>query len=636
MSESQNKQPKPDGGQPQRPSPLMWIYLVVGGILVVNLIMNNAGSAKETSWNTFEQEMLAEDAVARMVVINDERAEVYIKESARGSGYFQDIDTEASGPHYYFTIGSVENLENKVATAEEEYELAPIDIRFENRRNWLGDILAWTLPFLILIAIWMYMLRRMGRRTGMGGGNPFDFGKSKAQMLDESKKPKVTFDNVAGMEEAKEEVREIVTFLKDPDQYTRLGARIPRGVMLIGPPGTGKTLMARAVAGEAGVPFFSISGSEFVEMFIGVGASRVRDLFKKAREKSPSIIFIDEIDAIGRARGGAMAMRSNDERESTLNQLLTEMDGFDNETNVIVMAATNRADILDRALLRPGRFDRHVTLELPNRNEREAIFAIHLKPIKLDESIDVETLAARTPGFSGADIANICNEAALIAAREKAPAVTMDHFYRATDRVIAGLEKKSKIITPEEKKTIAYHEAGHATASWYLPHADTLMKVSIIPRGRSLGAAWYLPEERQIYTKSQMLDRMVMALAGRAAEELIFNEISSGALDDLEKTTKQAYTMIAYYGLDDALGPVSYYDSSGQSEQSLYRPYSEETAHLIDQEVRKLVEQAYQQAIDLLRTHQDELEALAEELYRKEQVERKDLERIFESSATTV
>ena len=636
MSESQNNSSGSNGPSPRRPSPITWIYLLLGGFLVINLVMNNMNSATETSWNTFEQKMLSEGAVERIAVINDERAEIYIKESSRNSGYFQEISKEAQGPHYYFTIGSVENFENKVSAAEQEYGLDPIDIRFEKRRNWLSDILSWTLPFIIIIAIWMFLLRRMGRRSGgMGGMNPMSFGKSKAEMLSDDKRPKVTFDDVAGMEEAKEEVQEIVTFLRDPDKYTRLGARIPRGVMLIGPPGTGKTLMARAVAGEAGVPFFSISGSEFVEMFVGVGASRVRDLFKKAREKSPSIIFIDEIDAIGRARGGAMAMRSNDERESTLNQLLTEMDGFDNETNVIVMAATNRADILDKALLRPGRFDRHVTLELPNRNERQAIFEIHLKPITLGEDIDVEVLAGRTPGFSGADIANICNEAALIAAREQSDAVDMQHFYRATDRVIAGLEKKSKIITPEEKKIIAYHEAGHATASWYLPHADSLMKVSIIPRGRSLGAAWYLPEERQIYTKSQMLDRMVMALAGRAAEELVFGEISSGALDDLEKTTKQAYTMVAYYGLDKELGPISYYDSSGQSEQSLYRPYSEETAHLIDKEVRQLVESAYQQALDLLEKHRDELDKLAQELHDTEQVEREDLERIFATSAST-
>ena len=636
MSESQNNSSGSNGPSPRRPSPITWIYLLLGGFLVINLVMNNMNSATETSWNTFEQKMLSEGAVERIAVINDERAEIYIKESSRNSGYFQEISKEAQGPHYYFTIGSVENFENKVSAAEQEYGLDPIDIRFEKRRNWLSDILSWTLPFIIIIAIWMFLLRRMGRRSGgMGGMNPMSFGKSKAEMLSDDKRPKVTFDDVAGMEEAKEEVQEIVTFLRDPDKYTRLGARIPRGVMLIGPPGTGKTLMARAVAGEAGVPFFSISGSEFVEMFVGVGASRVRDLFKKAREKSPSIIFIDEIDAIGRARGGAMAMRSNDERESTLNQLLTEMDGFDNETNVIVMAATNRADILDKALLRPGRFDRHVTLELPNRNERQAIFEIHLKPITLGEDIDVEVLAGRTPGFSGADIANICNEAALIAAREQSDAVDMQHFYRATDRVIAGLEKKSKIITPEEKKIIAYHEAGHATASWYLPHADSPMKVSIIPRGRSLGAAWYLPEERQIYTKSQMLDRMVMALAGRAAEELVFGEISSGALDDLEKTTKQAYTMVAYYGLDKELGPISYYDSSGQSEQSLYRPYSEETAHLIDKEVRQLVESAYQQALDLLEKHRDELDKLAQELHDTEQVEREDLERIFATSAST-
>jgi cell division protease FtsH len=425
------------------------------------------------------------------------------------------------------------------------------------------------------------------------------------------------------------EVREIVEFLQKPEHYTRLGATIPKGVILVGPPGTGKTLLAKAVAGEAKVPFLHMSGSEFVEMFVGVGASRVRDLFKKAKDKAPSIIFIDEIDAIGRARGSAFSLRANDERESTLNQLLTEMDGFGTNTGVIVLAATNRADILDNALLRPGRFDRHIYLELPGMVEREAIFKVHLKPLKLADDIDVHQLAAHTPGFSGADIANICNEAALIAARESKDAVYMSDFYEATDRVIGGLEKKSKIISPGEKKIIAFHEAGHATVSWYLEHADELMKVTIVPRGKSLGSAWYLPEEQQIYTKSEFQDKLCVALGGRAAEELIFNEVSSGALDDLEKVTKQAYTMVAYYGLNEKLGNLSYYDSTGQYEQSLQKPYSEATAELIDDEVRKLVQHAYQRTTSILTNHRLELEQLAHLLLEKETVTRPELEAVF-------
>ena len=448
-------------------------------------------------------------------------------------------------------------------------------------------------------------------------------------MFDSSQENAITFEYVAGLEEAKVEVKEIVDFLKNPETYTRLGAKIPKGVMFVGPPGTGKTLLARAVAGEAKVPFFSLSGSEFVEMFVGVGASRVRDLFKTAKQSAPSIIFIDEIDTIGRSRGRAQAFQSNDERESTLNQLLTEMDGFGSNSGVIVMAATNRADILDRALLRPGRFDRHIYLELPTLQERKAIFGVHLKPINLAKGIQVEALAAQTPGFSGADIANICNEAALIAARRKKEAVDMQDFSEATDRIIAGLEKKSKIISPEEKKIIAYYEAGHATVSWLLKHVDALVKVSIVPRGKALGAAWYLPQEHQIYTKAQFMDKICAALGGRAAEELIFGEVSSGALDDLEKVTKQAYTMIAYYGLDKKLGNISYYDSTGEYERLLQKPYSEATAHLIDQEVHQLVEQAYEKTKGILLQHKPQLIQLATLLLEKEVVYQADLEQIF-------
>jgi cell division protease FtsH len=431
------------------------------------------------------------------------------------------------------------------------------------------------------------------------------------------------------MEEVKVEVREVVDFLKNPEKYTRLGAKIPKGVLLVGPPGTGKTLLARAVAGEAGVPFFSMSGSEFVEMFVGVGASRVRDLFRKAKQSAPSIIFIDEIDAIGRSRGRTLSLQSNDERESTLNQLLTEMDGFGANTGVIVLAATNRGEILDRALLRPGRFDRQIYLDLPTLPERRAIFGVHTKPLTLGKDISLDTLAAQTPGFSGADIANICNEAALIAARRGKKAVEMIDFHDATDRVIAGLEKKSKLISDEEKRIVAYHESGHATASWYLPNADTLLKVSIVPRGRSLGAAWYLPQEQQLYTKSQFEDRICAALGGRAAEDVVFGEISSGALDDLEKVTKQAYMMVAYYGLNEEIGNISFYDSTGRNEQMLTKPYSEATAEKIDEEVSKLVESAYERTKRLLREHRSEMDALAQRLLEKEVVFQHDLEEIF-------
>ncbi len=431
------------------------------------------------------------------------------------------------------------------------------------------------------------------------------------------------------MEEVKVEVAEIVDFLKNPEKYTRLGAKIPKGVILIGPPGTGKTLLAKAVAGEAEVPFFSMSGSEFIELFVGIGASRVRDLFKKAKQTAPSIIFIDEIDAIGRSRGRAMSFQSNDERENTLNQLLTEMDGFGANTGVIVLAATNRGEVLDRALLRPGRFDRQIYLELPTRLERKAIFEVHTRPLKLSADIDLETLSAQTPGFSGADIANICNEAALIAARRNKEAIEMKDFFDATDRVIAGLEKKSKIISDKEKKTIAYHEAGHATVSWYLPNADTLLKVSIVPRGKSLGAAWYLPQENQLYTTAQFTDRICAALGGRAAEEVVFGEISSGALNDLEKVTKQAYMMVAFYGLDEKIGNRSYYDSTGQYEQSLQKPYSDATAEKIDERVSHLIESAYEKTKNLLREHRSELDQLAERLLQKETVFKQDLVEIF-------
>ncbi len=634
---TEGKQQKQEGpsGKPEPPKSGMrsiWIYLIIALFFVVQyFFLGSYPQEKETSWQSFRNEMLTSDDVARLDVVNKEKVEVYIRQEKLGKGSYAEIPSGQRGPHYYFNIGSVESFEQRLYDAYDELSLTnPPQINYTTRTNWIQIILSWLLPLAIIVAIWVFIFRRMGGGIGgKGMANPFDFGKTNIKIQNIEDRSKVTFKDVAGLEEAKMEVQEIVEFLKAPEHYTRLGAKIPKGVILVGPPGTGKTLLAKAVAGEARVPFLNMSGSEFVEMFVGVGASRVRDLFKKAKEKAPSIIFIDEIDAIGRARGSAFSLRANDERESTLNQLLTEMDGFGTNTGVIVLAATNRADILDNALLRPGRFDRHIYLELPSMSEREAIFNVHLKPLKLGGDIDVHQLAAHTPGFSGADIANICNEAALIAARKNKDGVYMEDFSEATDRVIGGLEKKSKIISPEEKRIIAFHEAGHATVSWYLEHADELMKVTIVPRGKSLGSAWYLPEEQQIFTNSEFNDKLCVALGGRAAEELIFGEVSSGALDDLEKVTKQSYTMVAYYGLNEKLGNLSYYDSTGQYEQSLQKPYSEATAEMIDQEVRKLVEGAYARTKKILSAHRPQLEALATLLLRKEVVVRKELEEIF-------
>jgi cell division protease FtsH len=513
-----------------------------------------------------------------------------------------------------------------------------ISVSYEKKRSWLWDVLSWVLPFVLLLGLWNFIFRRTtGMGTGAGGGTSiFNFGRSTATLV-EKEKSSVTFKDVAGLEEAQTEVKEIVDFLKNPESFTKLGAKIPKGVILVGPPGTGKTLLAKAVAGEAQVPFFSISGSEFVEMFVGVGASRVRDLFRRAKEKTPCIIFIDEIDAIGRSRGkGAFLSGANDERESTLNQLLTEMDGFGTNSGVIVLAATNRADMLDPALLRPGRFDRHIYLELPNLKEREEIFQVHLRPLKYDESIDVHFLAAQTPGFSGADIANICNESALIAARRKKEKVGKEDFLEAIDRVVAGLEKKSKIISPEEKKIIAYHEAGHAVVSWLLKNVDPLVKVSIIPRGKSLGAAWYLPEEKQLRSESAFTDHLSATLGGRAAEEIMFGEVSSGALDDLEKVTKEAYMMVEYYGFNKKIGNISFYDSSGQRDMTIQKPYSEETGKMIDEEVRKLVSNAYERTKTVLLEHKDKLSKVAELLLQKEMIFKEDLETILGKRAEQI
>lgn len=618
-----------DKPRPPR-SPMSWMWLVLLFLLIGQGLMFFSSNGAETiSWTEFRRGMLAQGDVERILVINGEEAEVYLKPDKLGSGDYADFEEGASGPHYTFTIGSIDNFERSIEEAQKDIsEDQWIDVKYDDRPDYIGGILSWLIPLAIIIGIWIFIMGRVRPPGNIGGGNIFDFGKSKAQLF-EKDQSKITFDDVAGLDEVKVEVREVVDFLKNPTRYTRLGAKIPKGVLLIGPPGTGKTLLAKAVAGEAGVPFYSISGSEFVEMFVGVGASRVRDLFKKAKQNAPSIIFIDEIDAIGRSRGKAASFQSNDERENTLNQMLTEMDGFGSNTGVIVMAATNRGEILDSALLRPGRFDRQIYLELPTKTERHAIFKVHTAPLKLAHDIDLNQLAGQTPGFSGADIANICNEAALIAARKNKDAVEFGDFMDATDRVIAGMEKKNKIISEGEKKTIAYHEAGHATASWYLKHADSLLKVSIVPRGRSLGAAWYLPEENVIYTKEQFIDRICATLAGRASEEINFGKISSGALDDLEKVTKQAYTMVAYYGLNDKIGNLSYYDSTGQYESSFQKPYSEATAQIIDQEVRKLVETAYERTKQLLIKHQAELEELAELLLKKEVVYKEDLVAIF-------
>ena len=613
------------------------IYLVIFGLIVIPSIINSFSATREISWQQFEKTILSRKAVEKIVVVNNEKADVYIKRELANDSMFSEVFKPAfgsgikQGPHYYFNIGSVESFERKLDEAEKNFLAGEkIPVSFTKKTNWFWNIFSWVIPFVAIFFIWSFFLRRSGGMgTGTGGTSVFNFGRSTATLI-EKEKSNVTFDDIAGLDEAEMEVREVVDFLKNPESFTRLGAKIPKGVILVGPPGTGKTLLAKAVAGEAQVPFFSISGSEFVEMFVGVGASRVRDLFKRAKEKAPCIIFIDEIDAIGRSRGkGAFLSGANDERESTLNQLLTEMDGFGTNSGVIVLAATNRADMLDPALLRPGRFDRHIYLELPNMKEREEIFNVHLRPLILDDTIDIHFLAAQTPGFSGADIANICNESALIAARKKREKIGRVDFLDAIDRVVAGLEKKSKIISPEEKKIIAYHEAGHAVASWLLKHVDPLIKVSIIPRGKSLGAAWYLPEEKQLRNKTAFTEHLCATLGGRAAEDIVFGEVSSGALDDLEKVTKEAYMMVVYYGFNEKIGNISYYDSSGQRDMSIQKPYSEETGRLIDEEVRSLVNKAYQRTKELLQQNQESLKNVAELLLKKEIIFKEDLEAIL-------
>jgi cell division protease FtsH len=619
-----------------------WIYGIIAVIFIGMQLMTWTSGPKEISWQKFKTDILETGDADHIVVVNKEIAEIYIKSDKLSQPKYKDVATKTmtggtSGPHFYFNIGSVDSFEKSMEKAQEAIEtqhpgdkIEKVSVQFESRKNWSGEILSWIIPILLMVGLWIFIMRRMGGGSGMGGGSQiFNIGKSKAQVFDKDATVNITFDDVAGLQEAKVEIKEIVDFLKNPLKYTELGAKIPKGALLVGPPGTGKTLLAKAVAGEAKVPFFSLSGSDFVEMFVGVGASRVRDLFRQAKEKAPCIIFIDEIDAIGRARGKSVSHGANDERENTLNQLLTEMDGFGTNSGVIILAATNRADILDRALMRAGRFDRQIYVDMPDVIERQEIFKVHLKPLKIDDTVDVEFLAKQTPGFSGADIANICNEAALIAARQGKKATSRQDFLDAVDRIIGGLEKKNKIITVDEKKVIAYHEAGHASASWLLEHAAPLIKVTIVPRGRSLGAAWYLPEERQITTTEQLMDEMCATLGGRAAEEIAFGKISTGALSDLEKITKQAYAMVSVYGLNKRIGNLSFYDSSGQSDYSFSKPYSEKTAEAIDEEVRNMVEAAYIRTLKLLTDSKDKLQKLAELLLEKEVIFKEDLEGIF-------
>jgi len=622
------------GRKPLKFLNLIYILVVIG--LLFLFFYGGYHSTKETTLNEFLQTMVASHDVQRIEIINNETVDVYIKPDKLSKPEYKDVATTMfnqpnPGPHYEFDIGSVEYFEQKLDETQKDVpQSEKIDVTYVKQSNWILNLLMWVLPIFLLFFLYRSLFRSSSVGGGGGGTSIFNFGRSTATLMEKENRSTVKFDDVAGLEEAKIEVKEIIDFLKDPQSYTRLGAKIPKGVIIVGPPGTGKTLLVKAVAGEADVPFFSISGSEFVEMFVGVGASRVRDLFRRAKEKAPCIIFIDEIDAVGRSRGrNAFYTGANDERESTLNQLLTEMDGFTTNSGVIVLAATNRGDMLDPALLRPGRFDRHIYLDLPTLIERKAIFKVHLRPILIDDSVDVDFLAGQTPGSSGADIANICNEAALIAARRKKATVSKQEFMDAIDRIVAGVEKKSKIISPDEKRIIAFHEAGHAVVSWLLKNVDPLVKVSIVPRGKSLGAAWYLPEERQLRNTAQFNDMLCAALGGRAAEEIIFGDVTSGALDDLEKVTKQAYTMIAYYGLDKKIGNISFYDSTGMTESAFQKPYSEETGKLIDEEVRRIIDEAYSRTKNILLVHRDELTKVADLLLQKEVVMKEDLEIIL-------
>ncbi len=614
-------------------------WLIYGGAIILiiafQIFSGGLGNSSDTSTTPSQFfEYLKDGDVRKVEIVNKREALVYLTTKAsskdihkknKGTQFFPN----SSGvPNYKFEFGDVQLFQKQLEDTIKQENL-DTSLNFKSETNAWGDILSSLIPFILIIGVWIFIMRRMSGGGAAGGGQIFNIGKSKAKLFDEKIETKTTFKDVAGLEGAKEEIQEIVDFLKHPEKYTALGGKIPKGALLVGPPGTGKTLLAKAVAGEAKAPFFSLSGSDFVEMFVGVGASRVRDLFKQAKEKAPSIIFIDEIDAIGRARGKSNFSGSNDERENTLNQLLTEMDGFGSNSNVIVLAATNRADVLDKALMRAGRFDRQIYVDLPDVRERKEIFDVHLKPLKKSKNLDTDFLSKQTPGFSGADIANVCNEAALIAARGDKKFVEKQDFLDAVDRIVGGLEKKNKIITPSEKRAVAFHEAGHATVSWMLEHAAPLVKVTIVPRGRSLGAAWYLPEERLIVRPEQMLDEMCAALGGRAAEKVIFDKISTGALSDLEKVTKQARAMVTVYGLSDKVGNITYYDSSGQNEYGFSKPYSEQTAELIDKEISSIIETQYQRAIKLLKKNKDKLTELAEVLLKEEVIFKDNLETIF-------
>ena len=605
---------------------LSWLYVIIAMSFAILYFSNQEGGIDKQITYTEFKDMINKGYANKIIAYDDNTVEMYIKPEFVKDVFKNDYKKVGRNPALNVEIGSMESLDKFMEKAQEEGHFTG-SISYEKKRDYFGALFWNIAPFLLLIGIWMFAMRRMSGGAGAGGANPFNVGKSKAQVYEKGDKTnRITFKDVAGQAEAKQEVEEIVEFLKQPQKYTELGGKIPKGALLVGPPGTGKTLLAKAVAGEADVPFFSLSGSDFVEMFVGVGASRVRDLFRQAKEKAPCIIFIDEIDAVGRARGKNPSMGGNDERENTLNQLLTEMDGFGSNSGVIILAATNRADILDKALLRAGRFDRQIHVDLPDLNERKEVFGVHLKPLKLDESVDLDLLARQTPGFSGADIANVCNEAALIAARHGKNAVGKQDFLDAVDRIIGGLEKKTKIMTAEEKRTIALHEAGHATLSWFLEHANPLIKVTIVPRGRALGAAWYLPEERQITTKEQMLDEMCATLGGRAAEELFTGHISTGAMNDLERVTKQSYGMIAYAGMSEKLPNLCYYSND---EYSFSKPYSERTAELIDEEVKRMINEQYDRAKAILSEHNDGHKELARLLVEKEVVFAEDVERIF-------
>jgi cell division protease FtsH len=635
-----NNGPKPSGNNmPGNKKPrfnAMWVYALIGVSIILIFLFDSGQGPVSIDWKFFQNELLLKNEIEKIQVVNEQYAQIYIKADKLNQPKHEKNFSKGlnafikAGPHYTMTIGSndlfTKKLDDAQAGVDESEKIYPEFVR----KRTFSDAIYLLLPIIVLIVIYMVIFRKMSGGGGSGGGtNIFNVGKSKARIFDKDENIRLDFKDVAGLEEAKMEVKEIVDFLKKPKKYTDLGGKIPKGALLVGPPGTGKTLLAKAVAGEAHVPFFSLSGSDFVEMFVGVGASRVRDLFKQAKEKAPCIVFIDEIDAIGRARGRNPNMGANDERENTLNQLLTEMDGFASNAGVIILAATNRADILDKALLRAGRFDRQIYVELPDLNERKEIFKVHLKPIKYDKDLDVDFLARQTPGFSGADIANVCNESALIAARKNKKSVQRQDFLDAVDRIVGGLEKKNKIITIDEKKTIAFHEAGHATVSWMLEHASPLVKVTIIPRGKSLGSAWYLPEERQITTRDQLLDEMTATLGGRAAEEITFGKLSTGALNDLERVTKQAYAMVTYFGLSEKIGNLSFYDSSGQNDYAFQRPYSDKTAQLIDSEAKAIIDEQYKRAVTILSSKKDGLTKLAEQLLEKEVIFTEDLEKIF-------